>query len=48
MTLDQYDEVKQRRSKLKADALKAAESKQERLMLQEYWIFDDFDEDEYS
>ncbi|KAF3037178.1 hypothetical protein E8E11_006321 [Didymella keratinophila] len=46
--LDQYNEVKQRESKLKADALEAAESDQERLMLQEHWIFDDFDEDEYS
>lgn len=46
--LDQYDEVKQRESKLKADALEAAESDQERLMLQEHWIFDDFDENEYS
>jgi hypothetical protein len=46
--LDQYDELKQRESKLKADALEAAESDQERLMLQEHWIFDDFNEDEYS
>jgi hypothetical protein len=46
--LDQYDEVKQRESKLKADALEAAESEQERRMLQEHWMFDDFDEDEYS
>ncbi|UPX15252.1 uncharacterized protein EKO05_0005707 [Ascochyta rabiei] len=46
--LDQYDEIKQRESKLKADALEAAESEQERLMLHEHWIFDDFDEDEYS
>ncbi|KAL1598080.1 hypothetical protein SLS59_007090 [Nothophoma quercina] len=46
--LDQYDEIKQRESKLKADALEAAESEQERLMLLEHWIFDDFDEDEYS
>ena len=46
--LDQYDEVKQREAKLKADALEAAESAQERLMLHEHWIFDDFDEDEYS
>ncbi|KAF2622106.1 hypothetical protein BU25DRAFT_352810, partial [Macroventuria anomochaeta] len=46
--LDQYNEVKQRASKLKADALEAAGSEQERLMLHEHWIFDDFDEDEYS
>ncbi|KAL1796728.1 hypothetical protein ACET3X_005268 [Alternaria dauci] len=46
--LDHYDEVKQRERKLKADALEATESDQERLTLQEHWIFDDFDEDEYS
>ncbi|KAH7082398.1 kinase-like domain-containing protein [Paraphoma chrysanthemicola] len=46
--VDQYEEVKQRESKLKADALEAAESEQERLMLQEHWMFADFDEDEYS
>jgi hypothetical protein len=45
--LDQYDEVKQREAKLKADALEAAESEHERLMLQEHWIFDNFDENEY-
>lgn len=46
--LDQYDEVKKREVKLKADALAAAESAQDRSMLREHWIFDDFDEDEYS
>ncbi|OAL43944.1 hypothetical protein IQ07DRAFT_616089 [Pyrenochaeta sp. DS3sAY3a] len=45
--LDQYDEVKQREAKLKAEALEAAESEHERLMLHEHWIFDDFDEKEY-
>jgi hypothetical protein len=45
---DQYDEIKQREAKLKTDALEAAESEHERLMLQEHWIFDDFDEDEYA
>jgi hypothetical protein len=46
--LDQYDKIKQREAKLKADALEAAESEHERLMLREHWIFDDFDEDEYA
>ncbi|KAH8719227.1 kinase-like domain-containing protein [Phaeosphaeriaceae sp. PMI808] len=46
--LDQYDEIKQRGSKLKADALEAAESDEERLRLCEHWVFDDFDEEEYS
>lgn len=46
--LDQYDETKQRAAKFKADALEAAESEQERWMLQEHWIFDDFDEEEYA
>lgn len=45
--LDQYDEVKQREAKLKAKALEAAESEQERLMLHENWMFDDFDEKDY-
>lgn len=48
MPSDQYEEVKQREGKLKADALEAAESGQERLVLQEHWIFDDFDEEKYS
>lgn len=45
---EQYDEIKHRENKLKADALEAAESEEERAMLFEHWIFDDFDEDEYS
>lgn len=44
----QYDETKQRESKLKADALNAAESEEERQKLCEHWMFDDFDEEEYS
>jgi hypothetical protein len=44
----QYEELKQRESKLKADALEAAESEEERQKLREHWIFDDFDEEEYS
>jgi hypothetical protein len=42
-----YDETKQRASKLKADALEAAESEEERQQLSEHWMFDDFDEEEY-
>ncbi|KAF1846500.1 phosphotransferase family protein [Cucurbitaria berberidis CBS 394.84] len=42
-----YDEIKQRERKLKADALEAAESEEERQRLHEHWIFDDFDEEEY-
>jgi hypothetical protein len=45
--VEQYDEIKQRESKLKADALEAAESEEERQKLIEHWIFDDFDEEEY-
>lgn len=46
--LEQYEETKQREIKLKADALEAAESEEERARLSEHWIFDDFDEEEYS
>jgi hypothetical protein len=46
--LEQYKETKQRELKLKADALEAAESEEERARLAEHWIFDDFDEKEYS
>lgn len=45
--VEQYDEIKQR-EKLKADALEAAESEEERQQLRDHWIFDDFDEEEYS
>lgn len=45
---EQYDETKQRESKLKADALESAESEEERLKFCEHWMFDDFDEEEYS
>ncbi|KAL5394805.1 hypothetical protein PMIN06_008576 [Paraphaeosphaeria minitans] len=43
-----YERTKQRAIKLKADALEAAESEEERTNLTEHWIFDDFDEEEYS
>jgi hypothetical protein len=44
----QYDETKQRESKLKSDALEAAGPEEERQKLRKHWIFDDFDEEEYS
>lgn len=44
---DQYDDAKQRERKLKADALEAAESADEREEICENWIFDDFDEEDY-
>ncbi|KAF2761663.1 hypothetical protein EJ05DRAFT_496565 [Pseudovirgaria hyperparasitica] len=46
--VEQYEETKQRETKLKADAFNAAESEEERMRLSEHWIFDDFDEEEYS
>ena len=46
--MEQYEETKQRGLKLKADALGAAESEEERARLAEHWILDDFDEEEYS
>ncbi|KAF2827214.1 hypothetical protein CC86DRAFT_348483 [Ophiobolus disseminans] len=45
--LGQYDEIRRRESTLKADALEAAESEEERRMLPVHWIFGDFDEGEY-
>lgn len=48
VTLEQYEETKQRAIKLKNDAFDAAESEEERAILSEHWIFDDYDEDEYS
>jgi len=32
---------------LKAHALAAAESEEERTIMDEHWLFEDFDEDEY-
>ncbi|KAI4609381.1 hypothetical protein J4E80_008631 [Alternaria sp. BMP 0032] len=46
--LEQYEETRQRERKLKAAALEAAESDEERASLEEHWIFDDIDEEEYS
>lgn len=43
-----YDEIKQREQEFKAEALKAAESEEERQQVFEHWVFDDFEEEEYS
>lgn len=43
-----YDEAKERERKLKADALDAAETAEERARIEENWIFDDFCEEEYT
>lgn len=43
----QYDEAKACEGKLKADALDAAETEEERRRIQENWIFDDFCEEDY-
>ncbi|PVI03036.1 phosphotransferase family protein [Periconia macrospinosa] len=46
--LEEYESTKQREINLKACALEAAESEEERAILSEHWISDDFDEAEYS
>ncbi|KAE8356297.1 kinase-like domain-containing protein [Aspergillus coremiiformis] len=43
----QYEESKRMESKLKAEALHAAETDKERAIVQEHWIFDDFCEEDY-
>ncbi|KAJ5796191.1 uncharacterized protein N7518_004731 [Penicillium psychrosexuale] len=43
-----YDKAKARERKLRADALDAAETEEERIRIQENWIFDDFSEDDYT
>ena len=43
-----YDEAKRRERKLKADALDAAETEEERARIHENWIFDDFCEQDYT
>ncbi|EGE06931.1 hypothetical protein TEQG_05984 [Trichophyton equinum CBS 127.97] len=45
--LELYEEVKQHEMKLKADALGAAETKEERARTREHWIFDDYCEEDY-
>ena len=44
---DQYEDAKEREKKLKADTLEGAETDDERALIMEHWIFDDFDEEEY-
>lgn len=43
-----YDRAKARAEKFKMEAFQAAESGEERRRLEENWIFDDFDEDDYT
>jgi hypothetical protein len=45
--VEHYDEAKQGEMNLKADALEAAESEEEKMGLEENWIFDYFEEDNY-
>lgn len=45
---EQYEGAKEREKKLKADALEGADSDEVRAKVCEHWIFDDFDEEEYS
>jgi hypothetical protein len=42
-----YDEAKEHERKFKADALDAAETKEEKARIEENWIFDDFYEEDY-
>jgi hypothetical protein len=44
---DQYHEAKQRETKLKVNALDAAESAERRADICENWISSDFDEEDY-
>jgi hypothetical protein len=44
----QYDEAKVCERKLKADALDAAETDEQRALIQANWIFDDFPEEDYT
>lgn len=43
-----YDEAKACERKLRADALDAAETEEERTRIRENWIFDDFSEEDYT
>ncbi|KAI2484031.1 Aminoglycoside phosphotransferase [Pyrenophora tritici-repentis] len=45
--LKQYDEIKEQNRILKKNAFAAAESEEERIMMDENWVFNDFDEDDY-
>lgn len=44
---EHYEDARRCERKLKADALEAAETDEERKRIQEHWIFDDFCEGEY-
>ncbi|KAH2984236.1 hypothetical protein KXV25_001497 [Aspergillus fumigatus] len=46
--VEYYDEAKGRERKLQADALDAAETEEERVRINENWIFDDFCEEDYT
>ncbi|KAL4735270.1 kinase-like domain-containing protein [Aspergillus similis] len=46
--VEYYDEAKGRERKLKADALDAAETEEERARIDKNWIFDDFCEEDYT
>ncbi|KAH1514029.1 hypothetical protein KXX29_001403 [Aspergillus fumigatus] len=46
--VEYYDEAKGRERKLTADALDAAETEEERVRINENWIFDDFCEEDYT
>lgn len=45
--LDQYDDVRQREQRFKADVLEAAAEEGERGVVLEHWMFGDFEEGEY-
>ncbi|KAJ5652853.1 hypothetical protein N7507_010279 [Penicillium longicatenatum] len=45
--IGQYDKAKLCERKLKADALEAAETDEQRAIVQANWIFDDFQEEDY-
>lgn len=48
MPVAHYDEAKACERKLRADALDAAETEEERIRIRENWIFDDFSEEDYT
>lgn len=47
MPIAQYGQAKVCERKLKADALEAAETNEERRTIQENWIFDDYCMEDY-
>lgn len=48
VSFEQYDWSIEIGERLKRGALNAAESEEERQGLRDHWVFDDFDESEYS